>query len=266
MANSKPNINSEAAVAVSNDVQYRTSRGGAKWLTFEYALAMGSLVLSTWLVGSVLSTLFGAWSGQASTVTSYGGSWLFDLFSLSMVTAGTGVVVTSVAAVVLSVLALILFRRVSRTIPEREGYTGRIAYKAVTYGAFSALVIPALALVAKLVGILISSLLFIGVSGAGHVYKSLYLAEFLPYALSLGLIVVVGMLVGKIITGSNKSKLATWIVIGASAAVMVAGAITVAVQSHGKGSEGNYYINRTGNSIIDDSIGRDFHKFSDPQY
>lgn len=56
----------------------------------------------------------------------------------------------------------------------------------MTYGGFAAVVVPSLVLVAKLVGVLVSSLLFIGVSNAGDVYASLYLAEFLPYVLSLG--------------------------------------------------------------------------------
>lgn len=211
-------------------------KGKAKWLTLEYGLAMGSLVLAVLLILSAMDALFGGWAGNGSAVSHSGTSWVLGLFSTFTTTPGTGLVATSVAAVLLSVTALVLFGRVSKAISQREGYTKRIAYRVITYGAFAALIIPSLALVAKLVGILISSLLFIGVSGAGDIYKSLYLAEFLPYALGLGLLVVIAMFIGQIIKGANKSKTASFIVLGVASAALIATAITVAVQVRDSGS------------------------------
>lgn len=221
----------QPAYAQPYQVAYQNpNKGKAQFLTFEYAFAMGSLVLSALLIVSILPALFGGWSGTGSAVAHSGTAWLFGLFDLNVVTSGTGLVATGVAAVTLAVVALVGFGRVSRTIPERDGYTSRIAYKAVTYGGLAALVVAALALVAKLVGILISSLMFIGVSGAGKLYKLLYLVEFLPYLLGLGLVVALIVLVTKIVKGSNKSKIASYIAMGAATTVLVASAITVAVQ------------------------------------
>ena len=72
---------------------------------------------------------------------------------------------------------VILFGRVSKAIPDRAGYTSCTAYKLITYGGFGVLLISTISSLAKIITILISSLLFIGVSEAGEVYKSLYLAE-----------------------------------------------------------------------------------------
>lgn len=212
-----------------------THKTKAQWLTFEYALAMGSLVASVLLTTAALTAVFGGWAGLGSALSHGGVSWLAHLFSVTMVTPATGLVATGVAAVLMALISFVFFGRVSKAIPEREGYTGRVAYKAVTYGGLAALVIPALALVAKLVAILLSSLLMIGVGNAGTVYGSLYIAEFLPYALSLGLMVVAIGAVGKIVNGKNTSKLLTIIALSASSAVLVAGMITVAVQAHDAG-------------------------------
>lgn len=212
-------------------------KGKVKWLTFEYALAMGSLVVSTLLSVWVVSSLFRAWSGQSSTSVNVGRNWFAGVFDLSVQTAGTGLVVASVAAVILGVVALVCFSRVSRAITQREGYTRRVSYKTVTYGGFAVLTVQAVALIAKLIGVLVSSLLFIGVKGAASIYKSMYLAEFIPYLISLMLVVVVAIFIGKIISGKNKSKLISTIVVAVAAAVMIATCITVAIQARDTSSE-----------------------------
>lgn len=216
--------------AVYQQAYVDPNKGKAKWLTFEYALSMGSLVLAALLTTSMLTAVFGGWAGKGSAVAHSGTSWLMGLFSVNMITPATGLVVTSVAAVLLSVVALIGFGRVSKALPDREGYTKRAAYKVITYSALAALVLPVLALVAKLIGILVSSLLFIGINGAGEVYKTLYLVEFLPYLLSLGVLAAVAFLVGKIVNGHNTSKTVSLIVLGVASALLIASAITVAVQ------------------------------------
>lgn len=66
-----------------------------------------------------------------------------------MVTPGTGIVMAGVLATLFAVVALITFGRVSRAIPDRDSYTSSTAYKVVTYGAFGALVIPAIVLTAR---------------------------------------------------------------------------------------------------------------------
>ena len=139
-------------------------------------------------------------------------------------------------AVLLAVLSLVLFSRVSKAVPEREGYTKRTAYKLVTYGGLAVLIIPAVDLVARLVSILINSLLFIGVGDGGEFYKSLYLGEFLPYALALAIVAAGAYFICQIVKGRNMSKALSLMLIVASSVVLLTGAITIAVKAHDTGS------------------------------
>jgi len=204
----------------------------AKWLSFEYLLAMGSLVASTLLMVSILESLFGGWAGGKTMLATQVGGWTASLLSLGMATKGTGVIVASVMAVMLAMIALVCFDRVTKALPDRIGYTKRMVYKLITYGAFAMLFILALVLVAKLITVLVSSLLFIGVAGAGAIYKSLYVAEFLPYLLGLSLIVAIGVCLAKIIQGKNVSQISAIIAVACSMMIFTASAITVGVQSH----------------------------------
>ncbi len=213
------------------------NKGKAKWLTFEYALAMITTVLAAGLLVNVITTVFGLWFGSITSVAATGvGGWVASILSISTITPGTGIVAAGVLTVLLAVVAFVSFGRVSQAIPEREGYTDRLAYKAITYGGFASIVLPVLVLVAKIGGILISSVLFIGVSGAGEVYKSLYLAEFLPYLLSLGVLGYTALCLKDIIGGKNNSKILTAVLIAVASVVLFAGVITVAVKSHSDSS------------------------------
>lgn len=235
MAKSKPTDQSHEAKEIAEEaqsvVEQVSSRSSSRWLTFEYGLAMGSLVASTLLIVNVLVSLFGGWAGNGATLKKTVGGWTANLLGLDMVTASTGLVTASVGAVLLALLAFFVFGRVSRAIQNRPGYTKRAAYRVITYGSLAALVVPALVLFIKLVSILVSSLIFIGVSGASRVYKSLYLAEFLPYLLGLAVVVVSVWLVGRIVQGRNSSKLASSIIFSVALAALVASTITVAIQA-----------------------------------
>jgi len=121
----------------------------------------------------------------------------------------------------------------------------------VTYGGLAALIIPAVDLIARLVSILISSLLFIGAAG-GEVYKSLYLSEFLPYALSLAVVVATSYFIYQIIQGRNKSKIMSLVLIAVSVVVLLTGAITIAVKVHDKGGSSTGRSTRQGQDIPSD--------------
>lgn len=204
------------------------NKGKAKLLTFEYLLAMASAFISAGLVAAILVPLFGLWASTSSPITTY----VDNHFALSMETPATGMVASAVFAVVLAVLSFILFGRVSKAVPDREGFTDTTGYKLITYGGLLVLVMAILPLIAKLVSILINSLLFIGIKGAGEVYKSLYLAEFLPYLLGLAVLGAAAFFVVKIVNGRNMSKALTFTLIAASSVVLIASAITVAVKIH----------------------------------
>ena len=222
------------------------NKGKAKLLTLEYALAMASAVISTFLLINVITSVVGLWSDATSVASRTVGGFLAP----TMVTAGTGIVAASVFTVILAVLACVLFSRVSKAVPDREGYTNRTAYKLVTYGGLAALIIPAVDLIARLVSILISSLLFIGAAG-GEVYKSLYLSEFLPYALALA-VVATSYFIYQIIQGRNKSKIMSLVLIAVSVVVLLTGAITIAVKVHDKGGSSTGRSTRQGQDIPSD--------------
>lgn len=223
------------------------NKGKAKLLTLEYALAMASAVISTFLLINVITSVVGLWSDTTSGAIRTVGGFLAP----TMVTAGTGIVAASVFTVVLAVLACVLFSRVSKAVPDREGYTNRTAYKLVTYGGLATLIIPAVDLIARLVSILVSSLLFIGAAG-GEVYKSLYLSEFLPYALALAVVVVTSYFIYQIIQGRNKSKIMSLVLIAVSVVVLLTGAITIAVKVHDKGGSSTGGSTRQGQDIPSD--------------
>lgn len=223
------------------------NKGKAKLLTLEYALAMASTVVSSFLLINVITSVVGLWSDTTSGAIRTVGGFLAP----TMVTAGTGIVAASVFTVVLAVLACILFSRVSKAVSDREGYTNRTAYKLVTYGGLAALIIPAVDLIARLVSILISSLLFIGAAG-GEVYKSLYLSEFLPYALALAVVVATSYFIYQIIQGRNKSKIMSLVLIAVSVVVLLTGAITIAVKVHDKGGSSTDRSTRQGQDIPSD--------------
>lgn len=223
------------------------NKGKAKLLTLEYALAMASAVISTFLLINVITSVVGLWSDATSVASRTVGGFLAP----TMVTAGTGIVAASVFTVILAVLACVLFSRVSKAVPDREGYTNRTAYKLVTYGGLAALIIPAVDLIARLVSILVSSLLFIGAAG-GEVYKSLYLSEFLPYALALAVVVVTSYFIYQIIQGRNKSKIMSLVLIAVSVIVLLAGAITIAVKVHDKGGSSTGGSTRQGQDVSSD--------------
>jgi hypothetical protein len=87
------------------------NKGKAKMLTLEYALAMGSAIISIMLLIDIITKVFGLWTNSTSMLLrSVGG-----FFAPSMVTQGTGIIAASVFAVLLAVLSLVLFSRQSTT-------------------------------------------------------------------------------------------------------------------------------------------------------
>lgn len=246
MATKTTNVDAEQPQQVQPEGVYvpmRTGLFGGKsaWLTLEYALAMGSIVMAIMIIIDIVNALFGGWAGLGLATSFAGSGWMLGFLNISTVTASTGLVASSVAAVLLSLASMILFGRVSRTIPDREGYTKRLAYKVVTYGALGVLVLPAVALIAKMISILLNSLLLIGYGNAAAVYKSLYVAEFLPYLVSLGVVAFGLYAVAKIINGVNLSRIFSAVILSVAAVSLIASAVTVSVQIRYKSSDNAVY-------------------------
>lgn len=203
-------------------------KGGAKWLTFEYALAMFLSVGAVILLAFQTPLVFGLWFGGGAG----GGTFLLQQLLLGSLPPVTAAVTTLVAATLFGVISIILFGRVTRALAERDDYTNRTAYKVVTYAAMAALVVPVLALASRLISVLINSLLFIGVKGAGAIYKGLYLAEFLPVAIAFIVALVAAFAVKQIIQGKNASLALALTATAAAAALLIATGVTMAVQQH----------------------------------
>ena len=164
----------------------------SKWLTFAYALAMISVVGATVLTIAMMYALATLWHGKATLGVILG-------VSSSQVAGGVSLAVT---AVLLAVAAFFLFGRVSKeAATDRSGFTKGIGYKLVTYSGLGALVLCVVPQVATLIGVLISSLLLIGVKDAGTVYGMMYITSFLPALVSLGLLAAAIFCVGKIVIG-----------------------------------------------------------------
>ena len=95
----------------------------AKWLTFEYALAMVSVTFAAITSVVLVPMLFGMWSAKEAMS--------FGLMLSGSITAN--ILAVGILAVLFSVLAFVLFGRVTRAIAaDRSGYTGRLAYKLTT--------------------------------------------------------------------------------------------------------------------------------------
>lgn len=195
----------------------------AKWLTFEYTLAMASVTLATLLSVGLVSLLASFWSSKntASLAT------FFSMTTANFLAVG-------VLSVIFAVLAFVLFSRVTRAVAERTGYTSRLVYKLATYGSLFVLVLAALPLVASLVSVLISSVLLIGAGDAGKVYGTMYLGTFLPALVGLLIIAAVIFFVGKIVCGYNKSRMLSVVLLVITGVITAALAITLAVQAHNK--------------------------------
>lgn len=208
----------------------------AKWLTFEYALAMFSTVVASVLTTLLIIALMEKWSSSASL------SATKVLLDGSVV----GTLTLAMLAVLLAGVAFVLFGRVTRSVAEeRAGYTGRLAYKLTTYGSLFVLIVVMLPLIANLASVLVSSLLLIGVDNAGAVYSNLYLANFLPSLVSLTILMGVAFCVAKIVCGVNKSRLMAIGLVAVTAVVAVAMAITLAVKAHDTDSRATTQIKRS---------------------
>ena len=199
------------------------AKQGSQFLTLEYVAALGFSVLSALCSVAGISAAFGLWNDKFVAVGAPL-SWLLPLSG-----GYAGIIVLAVAAVLSAALAYVFFGRVSRTVPQRAGYTNRISYKVATYGAFATFAVHLVVLVAALIGTLIASLVLIGSDSS---ISALYLQEFLPQLVGAAVIAAATYFTYRIVRGFNKSRILSLTLLGVAVAVLLTLIITVTIRSH----------------------------------
>jgi len=157
---------------------------GATFLTLEHVGHMALVVVVSVLVlsglCSALSTWFGT-NGMASTMligsAGMAGGGLMRAFESSV---SLGIIA---ALVVLVPALVILDRRTRAEWNKRRGYAGRLAYKVPVYTALAVLGVLLVASKIQALYIIISSLAYIGVSGAP--IADMYVGNFIPALLGI---------------------------------------------------------------------------------
>lgn len=184
-------------------------------LTLKYSGATVSALIATFGALTLFSALFGLWTDKAS------GTLLF--------TGYVGVVTTAVMTALFSVLAFLLYRRVTKDVAAQPEYVNTSAYTFVTNSFFAVLAVMVVIIVAQLISILLSSLLLIGTSTD---IGGMYLNEFLPGLLAAAIVAFVGFAAYKIMKGKNVSALMTIVLMSLAGALLIATLITVPIKAH----------------------------------
>lgn len=184
-------------------------------MTLRYGGAVGSALLATFSIVTLLSELFGLWMDKTSGT----------LFMSGYV----GVVTTAVAAVLFSVIAFLLYRQVTKDVATHLSYIETSAYNFITNAFFAVLAAVFVFISAELISILLSSLLLIGTSTD---IGALYLGQFLPSLLAGSIVGFIGFTAYKILRGKNFSLPMTIVLLSLSGALLLAVLITVPIKAH----------------------------------
>lgn len=184
-------------------------------LTLTYSGAAMSTLLATFSALAVVAELFGLWTGKSSTILLLAGY--------------TGIVTGAVAAVLFSVLAFLLYKKVTKDVAAHTDYITTVAYHGITNSFFALLVAAFILIVAQLIAILISSLLLIGTSAD---IGGMYLNQFLPGVIAAGVVGFVGFMAFKIMKGKNFSTIMTVMLMSLAGALLLAVLITVPIKAH----------------------------------
>lgn len=191
-------------------------------LTLKYSSAAVSALVATFGALLVVAELFGLWTDGAS--------------SILLLAGYTGIVTTAIVSTLFSVLAFVLYRGVTKDVAVQPDYITKSAYGFITNAFFAILAGVLVILAARLVSVLLSSLLLIGTDTD---IAGLYLGQFLPDLLAAAVIGFVGFMALKIMKGKNYSTLMTIVLMSLAGALLLAVLITVPIKAH-SGSSTDY--------------------------
>lgn len=183
-------------------------------VTLKYSGAVISALIAINSLITVLGDLFGLWT---------------DKYGATSESNYVGTVTLAVTAVLFSVLAFLLYRRVTKDVAAQPEYVNKPVYHFITNGFFGVTAAYLIVLTAQLVSVLISSLLLIGTNAD---IGALYLNQFLPTFVAAGMVAFVGFAAYKIMKGKNLSTLMTIVLMSLAGALMIAVLITVPIKAH----------------------------------
>ena len=157
---------------------------GATFLTLEHIGHMALVVIVSGLVLSGILSAMSMWFGTAGMGSALTGGTV-GLLGAAASSAVEGALSLGVVAalLVLVPLLVILDRRTRAEWHKRPGFAGRLAYKVPVYTALAVLATAIIACKIQMLYVVLSSLAFIGVSGAP--IGSLYIDHFIPALLGV---------------------------------------------------------------------------------
>lgn len=202
---------------------------GATFLSLEHFAHMALVVIVAGAIASGLAQLLNLWSGG-------GGDSLFSaaptpIASYYGLTASAGVTGVVAALIVLVPLLWFVDRRTHAEWAKRPGYEKRLAYKLPIYGALAVLAAGKITAVITMLGVVISSLMWLGVSGQDDTGQ-LYMTQFVPALITALVLGATSWYVIKLAKGRDLGKKFTPMIVVVGIVVAVALIITQTIQLH----------------------------------
>jgi hypothetical protein len=168
---------------------------GTTFLGLEHALKAALLVVVTMLLVSAVGLAFQMWTGQADDST-------LSLLGLPGAGVIAGTAMTIAAGLLVFVPALIILElRTSAEYRVRSQFGTRLAYKLPLYAAFAVLLGLLAVAAIQLLASFLTSLTLLGVDGAN--IGAMYLSQFVPALLAMGLYAVAAWYVLQVLKGKN---------------------------------------------------------------
>lgn len=196
----------------------------SSFITLKYLGAVVSTVLAVVTSVGAISQLIGLWANKSSGVSPVYG--LLGVLGLS-----NDLIFLSVAGIGFSVLAFFLYRCATKAIATRVSYLQTTAYVVITNAFVAVMAMMTVLFAIDIATVAVSSLLLIGKSVD---IGAMYLTQFLPSMIGLGVVGFAGLMGYQIAKGRNKSFVLTLVIMTIAAAVLVAVCITVPIKK-------NYY-------------------------
>lgn len=200
---------------------------GASFLSLEHVAHMVLVVVVSALVVSGLTLGLSLWTGIPMTTGTY--SLLLSESSMQTV-AAMGAVGVVAGLLVLAPLLMVLDRRTRAEWMKRHGYSGRVAYKVPVYTALGVLVAAKLMADVVMVGVVLTSLIEIGVPNAG--IGSMYLTQFVPAAIAALVFGLAAWYVFKLAKGRDMGRQFSMLMVFVSGVLSLALLITAVSVVH----------------------------------
>jgi hypothetical protein len=205
---------------------------GASFLSLEHVAHMVLVVVVAALVAGGLTLGLSLWTGAPMA----GGSYSLLLSESAMQSAAAmGAVGIVAALLVLAPLLMVLDRRTRAEWMKRHGYSGRVAYKVPVYTALGVLVAAKLMAVIAMVGVVLTSLVSIGVPNAG--IGSMYLTQFVPAAITAVVFGLAAWYVFKLAKGRDMGRQFSLLMVFAAGVLSLALLITAVSVMHSNKNE-----------------------------